>query len=160
MGMHSSFPRADPMAAARTSGTSVKLPRGPSSAAILIVLVLQAGCAFRGGTPRIVGDWRGVGDRNAGTSLVFDETGSAVWTIGGRPMAIRYSYERGAALSRLNLFDFAEGPLKGRILYCIIAFSGQRTFKMDCEPGPAGDDRARPRAFNSEQIQLFRRSSR
>lgn len=105
---------------------------------------------------------RGTWDNEKGQILVFQEGNRALWIFyseGKRDtFKIKYSADFKAKPYRLDLTDFALGPLKGRTLYGIIEYPDEKTMKFDCEPGK--DESVRPVIFNPQQTQTYMKRGR
>ncbi len=92
-----------------------------------------------------------------GQILVFEPDGKATWLIqfGSQfdTFAIRYQYDCSQKISTLDLSDFTTGPLSGKTLYGIIAWSSDSVFRFDAEPGTSPENR--PKEFNTEHSERY-----
>ena len=94
------------------------------------------------------------------TRFVFYEDGRALWILGEREdtFRIEYDYAPDAEPAHLNLSGFDRGFLRGRTLYCIVAFDSVAVFRMDCEPAEGTEVDVRPDTFS--QTTMTYRSNR
>lgn len=100
-------------------------------------------------TALILGTWNGVSQNASGSSFQFRSDKSATWNL-GQSFEIQYEIDDQSTPTKLDLFGFQVGSLRGRTLLCIVEFS-ENTLRMDCEPTE------RPTSFNPEQTQVFSR---
>lgn len=124
----------------------------------LMVLVL-AGCTsesqravYDDDARALIGTWTA----DDTTRFVFNEDGSAVWIIGTGDredaFEIEYDYAAEVEPAHLDLSGFDRGFLRGRTLYCIVAFDSVSVFRMDCEPGEGVEVDVRPDTFSRKAI--------
>lgn len=90
------------------------------------------------------------------TRFVFREDGDALWIFGEGAaedtFKIRYDYAADEEPAHLNLTGFNSGLLRGRTLYCIVAFDSTSVFRLNCEPGEAVDIDVRPDTFSQKTM--------
>ncbi len=135
-------------------------PRALSFVA-LIVLVVSATSACTSESQRsvsveearaFIGNWRAEDT----TRFVFGEEGEALWIFGDDAdedtFQIQYDYTPNVEPAHLDLSGFDRGFLRGRTLYCIVAFDSVSVFRLDCEPGKAADEDVRPDTFTQKTM--------
>jgi hypothetical protein len=126
-----------------------------------ISLLLTAALARADAPARspILGKWTAANASAQGASFEFEPAEKVVWRTHGQAFSLAYRLDRSVTPWTLDLVGFAEGPLKGRTLYCIAEIAGAR-LRMDCEPGAPNAEgvRRRPAAFVLEQTQEFERA--
>ncbi len=105
---------------------------------------------------------KGIWDNEKGQILVFKKDGQALWifyTESKRDtFRIKYITDFRSKPYRLDLTDFAAGPLKGKTLFGILEYVDKKTMKFDCEPGTS--DNVRPKEFNPTQTQMYKKWQR
>jgi hypothetical protein len=126
-----------------------------------ISALLTAALALADPPPRspILGKWTATSANAAGSSFEFEPADKVVWRTDGQAFSLAYRLDRSVTPWTLDLVGFAEGPLKGRTLYCIAEIARGR-LRMDCEPGAQNAEGVakRPAAFVPEQTQEFERA--
>jgi hypothetical protein len=128
----------------------------------MTISVLLAAALALADPPRrspILGNWTATSANAAGSSFEFEPGDKVVWRTDGQALSLAYRLDRSVTPWTLDLIGFAEGPLKGRTLYCIAEIA-QGRLRMDCEPGgPNAEGVAkRPAAFVPGQTQEFERA--
>lgn len=127
--------------------------------ALIILLTAVVGCApepeesvSEEEARALIGTWTA----DDTTRFVFDEEGEALWIFGegADEDTFRIDYDYGAAHepAHLNLTGFDRGFLRGRTLYCIVAFDSVSAFRLDCEPGAPAASGARPDSFTRKTM--------
>lgn len=124
-------------------------------------VLLASALALADPPPRspILGKWTAASANAQGASFEFEPADKVVWRTHGEAFSLAYRLDRSVTPWTLDLVGFAEGPLKGRTLYCIAEIARGR-LRMDCEPGAPNAEgvRKRPAAFVPEQTQEFERA--
>lgn len=132
------------------SPTNGHLTMRPQSIFAVALSVALASCAHAPSAKApLVGTWAAISQNAAGSSFEFRPDKSATWRL-GQPFEIEYEVDDQSEPTKLDLFGFQTGPLKGRTLFCLIEIS-ESMLRMDCEPTE------RPSSFNPEQTQAFSR---
>jgi hypothetical protein len=109
----------------------------------------------------VIGKW--VGEDAEGTlqTFIFYDKGRANWYIQSKQIVtqfdIQYSVDYSKKPYKINLYDFKEGPLKGKTLYGIFEFPDSNSIRLDVEPGSeeSGGDKVRPSEFDEEQTMTY-----
>ena len=122
------------------------------------ILLLTATLTFNlavGQGKKLKGTW----DNGKGQILVFQNDSKALWIFYSEAkrdtFKIKYTADFKTKPYRLDLSDFAMGPLRGETLFGIVEYSDKKTIKFDCEPGT--DEGVRPKAFNPTQTQTYKK---
>lgn len=101
---------------------------------------------------KIKGTW----SDQQGQTFVFQENNKALWIFNTERLKdtfkITYTYKKKSPYSFLDLSGFTSGPLSGRTLYGIAAFTSG-SVKLDFEPGKT--DSVRPKEFNPKQVKEY-----
>lgn len=110
--------------------------------------------------PSLIGTWTGVDSRGGIQTFTFSRKGKATWRIsyGEDTIVSGIAYEVGhdSAPFTLDLSGFTEGPLKGKVLYGILSFDDDNTFRFDAEPGSPDTDLLRPDDFTRSTVTYVR----
>ncbi len=110
--------------------------------------------------PSITGTWTGVDSRGGIQTFTFSRKGKATWRISyGEDTVvsgITYSLSHDSVPFRLDLSGFTDGPLKGKVLYGILSFDDDNTFRFDAEPGSPETDLLRPDDFTASTVTYVR----
>ncbi len=119
-----------------------------------LTLALQS-CQLAPDCYELTGRW----SNREGQDLIFEAGGSALWLtrFGSQydTMRFRYALDCKQAPPALDLSDFDGGPHQGKLLYAILEWQSDTSFRMRYEPGARPE--MRPKAFDPEQTVKFYR---
>lgn len=110
-------------------------------------------CVSNPRCPELSGRWT----NREGQDFVFQPDGRAMWLVkfGSSYDTSRFKYETNCnkAPVQLDMHSFQSGPYIGKVVFGIVEWSSDTSFRLRYEPGSDGNER--PKAFDNEQTLQF-----